>query len=717
MELTTKFTLEQIQDSNNLAELFKGDRGKEDLDNIGNDVVQGYEIDKQSRRKWETRMQDASDLALQITTEKSYPWPKSSNVKFPLLTIASLQFASRAYPALVKAPDLVKFRVQGKDEGGAKAARAQRISAHMSYQLLDQDEGWEEDQDKALLALPILGCVFKKSYYDSVSEHNCSNLVLPKNLVVHYYAKSIEQAERKTEVFPLYAREVRERELRGVFREHEYGPTPIEPEREEDERQGLSTPFNDKDTPRTFLEQHCYLDLDHDGYKEPYVVTVDKHSKAVVRIVARIDSVVTEQSVKIKDLQSRIRLLAESLPQEGGDLAQARMAEEAILSMQAEVERLTQETPKVLRIKPIEHYTKYSFIPSPDGGFYDLGFGALLGPINDSVNTLLNQLIDSGTLQNGSSGFIGKGARIKGGKMRFQPFEWKRVNATGSALKDSLVPLPVNAPSNVLFELLGLLINYAERLGSVTDTLVGENPGQNTPAYNMSAMLEQGLQVFNGIFKRIYRSFRSELRKLYAINGLYLDDEEYFTYQDSDDTALRSDYTGDAKDLIPAADPNAFSNKEKLMKAQAVAERAQMTPGYNPILVEQGLLESLDIPNAKELFPVTPNPETGQLEYVFPPAPDPELEIKKADMQRRTLEGQGRTHVDIMKAESQVMVDQAKVLLLMAQAEVAADSPELERLKLIVKEFDDKRKALVEMAKIEAAKQTADSGVGGKSGK
>lgn len=80
--------------------------------------------------------------------------------------------------------------------------------------------------------------------------------------------------------------------------------------------------------------------------------------------------------------------------------------------MQEQVEELAAQQPKVVRIKPVEYYTKYSFIPSPDGGFYDLGFGALLGPVNDSVNTLINQLIDAGSLQNGSMGFIGKGARL-----------------------------------------------------------------------------------------------------------------------------------------------------------------------------------------------------------------------------------------------------------------------------------------------------------------
>ena len=706
MELKSKLSLDKIQDADNIADLLN----EEDLRVIGSDVVDTFDIDKQSRRRWERSMEDATKLALQLTETKSYPWPNAANVKFPLLTIAALQFQSRAYPSLIKTPDLVKYRVQGKDDG-QKASRAQRISSHMSYQLLEQDESWEEDQDKAFLALPILGCIFKKSYYDPVVGHNKSTLVLPKNLVVHYYAKSIEACERKTEIFELYQREIRERELRGLFTEHEYGPTPVADHKEEDTRQGLSPPMDDKDRPRVFLEQHRYLDLDGDGYKEPYIVTVDKETKKVARIVARIGKITTEQSIQIKDLQDRIKSLAEGVqePQTPQELDQALRTEQVLIEMQEQVKTLSEQKPKVLSIEPVEHYTKYPFIPSPDGGFYDLGFGALLSPINDSVNTLLNQLIDAGSLQNSNSGFIGRGARIKGGKIRFQPNEWQRVNVTGGALRDSIVPLPVNQPSDVLFNLLSLLIGYAEKVGSVTDAMMGDNPGQNTPAYNMSAMLEQGLQVFNGIFKRVYRSQRSEFRKLYNLNSIYLDQEEYYAYQDADSKISRTDYTADPKDLIPAADPNAFSNKEKMMKAQAVREASMSVPGYDPIKVEQRFLESMDIPDAAEVFP-TVTAEDGSVQLQFPPQPNPELEIEKADMQRRTLEGQSRAEKDMILAESKTMVDAATILKIKAEIKAMGDSAELEQLKLIEKEQDSIRKTLTEVVKIEQASETSQSG-------
>jgi hypothetical protein len=378
--------------------------------------------------------------------------------------------------------------------------------------------------------------------------------------------------------------------------------------------------------------------------------------------------------------------------------------------MQAEVDRLSKEKPKVLRIKTEEHYTKYGFIPAPDGGFYDLGLGALLGPLNSSVNTLVNQLIDAGHMSSGAVGFIGKGARIKGGQVRFRPYEFMKVNATGGSIRDSIVQLNIGAPSPVLFQLLSLLISYAERIGSVTDAMVGENPGQNTPAYNMSAMLEQGLQVFNGVFKRIYRSMRSEFRKHYHLNRKYMDRESYFSYQDEDERVLRTDYTGDDKDLIPAADPNAFSSKEKTQKALALAERSMMVPGYDPIVVEKAWLEAMEVSNPDELYPLTQD-EGGNVVLKFPPQPNPEFEIQREDLARKTLEGQSRHDLQVQEVEIKYMLAESDIAEKISKAEERKDKTLIDRLKLQQAELQSKREALamVAVAEIGAnAKQRTD---------
>ena len=199
---------------------------------------------------------------------------------------------------------------------------------------------------------------------------------------------------------------------------------------------------------------------------------------------------------------------------------------------------------------------------------------------------------------------------------------------------------------------------------------------------------------------------RSEFRKLYKLNGIYLDQESYFAYQDSDTQVLQTDYTGDPKDLLPAADPSAFSNKEKLDKASIVQQRADMVPGYDPIEKELRWLSAMDIPDVDKLFPRVAEKdqqgkETGNLVLKFPPQPDPELEIEKADMQRRTLEGQSRAEKDSILAESTVLLNKAKVFKMMAEMEDMKETQEYKKLELISRDFDSQRAAILALAKME----------------
>ena len=173
---------------------------------------------------------------------------------------------------------------------------------------------------------------------------------------------------------------------------------------------------------------------------------------------------------------------------------------------------------KILRIKPIEYFTSFPLIPKPDGSIYAMGFGLLLGPLNLGVNSIINQLLDAGTIRNLTSGFISKGLRLKIGETSFSPGEWKVVNATGEALRDGIFPLPQNEPSPVLFQLLGMLIQSGNQLASIAEIFVGKMPGQNTPATTTQETVQQGMAVFTAIYKRVYRSLKQEFKKLYRLN-------------------------------------------------------------------------------------------------------------------------------------------------------------------------------------------------------
>jgi chaperonin GroES len=560
---TPAASLRAILESANFAE--KLDKGE--LEKIGADAKAGYESDKASRQDWEECLEEYTRLALQYREDKTFPWPGASNVKYPLLTTAAMQFAARAYPSLVPSDGkVVKSKVIGKDETGEKYKRADRISTYMSYQLIHEMKGWEEDMDKLLLQLPIVGCVFKKTFWDSVNKQPCSKLVLPQNLVVDYYATSLDTAERISELIELNERKVNERKRAGVFLDVDLGdvPTPSNID-------GAAPP-NDKTTPFLFIEQHTWLDLDDDGLEEPYVVTFHEASGKVVRIAARY----SEKTITVGD---------------DGEL---------------------------IKIEPIQYYTKFSFIPNPEGCFYDIGFGTLLGPINESVNTLINQLIDSGTLNNLQSGFLGKALKIRMGEQAFKPGEWKAVASTGDDLKKQIVPLPTKEPSNVLFQLMGSLITSGKELASVAEIFVGKMPGQNTPATTTMATIEQGMKVFTAVYKRIYRALGQEFDKLFDINATYLNPETYANVLDA--SISPNDFSREDYDVCPGADPTAVSQTEKLLKAQGLMELLPLGI-LDPVKVGLRILEAQEQPNYMELL----NPQVAQTGQLPPPQPDPKI--------------------------------------------------------------------------------------------
>lgn len=556
---------------------------EEELNRIGSEVVHGYKVDLDTRSSWEAALEEWTKLALQVRESKTYPWPDASNVKFPLLSTAAMQFSARAYPSLVPSNgQVVKAQVIGKDPTGEKWNKADRVGRFMSWQIMNDMDGWEEDMDKLLIMLPIVGTIFKKTYYSSQKEKVCSRLVMPKNLVVNASAKSLEDAERVTEVIEVSKRIITERKNAKVFLDVELG--------EPSAKDGVAS---DDTTPYTLLEQHTFLDLDKDGYPEPYIVTVHLESAKVLRIAPRFEDDGVEVDSK----------------------------------------------GKILKIEPVQYYTKFSFVPSADGSFYDIGFGVLLGPLNESINTLINQLVDAGSLSNLQSGFIGKGLRIKSGEQRFRPGEWKPVNATGDDLRKQIVPLPAKEPSNVLFQLMDALITAGKELASVAEIFVGKMPGQNTPATTTMAAVEQGMKVFTAVYKRVYRSLASEFKKIYELNGHYLDPNTYVNVLDI--AVGPEDFNDDNYDICPGADPNAVSQSDKLMKAQALLEMLPLVPGMlDPIEIVMRVFEAQEQPNPQKLFSQAVQ-QSGQLP---PPPPDPKLmaiqQKAQVDQQKAALDMQ-----------------------------------------------------------------------------
>ena len=626
MNLKDTFKLEDLVYEANIANLLC----KEDLEAIGIQVSRDFDNDLLSRSSWEKRTEASLKLALQVAETKNFPWANASNVKFPLITIAALQYHARSYPVLIDGNLPVKCRVIGEDKDGTRALRSSRVEQHMSYQLLEEDEDWESEMDKVLITQPIVGCAFKKTYYDPIRKHNISENVLAKDLVVNYWTKSLETASRVTHVLQMTKNEIYERTARGLWledvsegRQQQYSSIAMGNglQNAQDKAQGLTPPEpNDSSTPIEFLEQHCHIDFDDDGYAEPYIVYVRRDNKKVARIVARYNS---------KDIEYNDKQV-------------------------------------VLSIKAEQYFTKYPFIPSPDGGFYDLGFGVLLGPLNESINTIVNQLVDAGTMANTAGGFLSRGIKLRGGNYSFNPMEWKHVDTTGDDLRKGIVPLPVREPSQVLFTLLNLLINYGERIGGSVDILSGQNPGQNTPAETTRTMAEQGMKIFNGIFKRTHRSLKQEFRKLYRLNQIFISENtEYVSDATNQGIILAADYEGPVTDVMPTADPSITSDQQRIQQAAALAARVAATPGmYNRYEVEHTFLKAMKITNIEKVLPDPKGPNA------VPPPQNPKLQIEQMKLQAKQASDELAMKMGLLKLMGDAELNQAKIKKLEAEAEV-----------------------------------------------
>jgi chaperonin GroES len=640
----TKLSIYKILGSDSLIDELED----EYLEDLGSKVVKGFDLDKTSRVDWEQRTEESMKLALQVVEAKSFPWPNASNVKFPLITIAALQFHARAYPTLIPTSSIVKCKVNADDTEGEIAARATRVEKHMSFQLLEEDENWEDQTDKVLITQPIIGCAFKKTYFDPIKNHNISENILAKDLVVSYFTKSFETCSRVSHVLYMTENDLYERVVRGIYRDVELSK-PLKRSADnlqsaQDQAQGLVEAGEDDTKPHEIIEQHLYLDLDGDGYKEPYIVTVHRDSKQVLRLVPRF-------------FLSNITFKG------------------------------TGKDEKILSIKAEQYFTKFPFIPSPDGGFYDLGFGVLLGPLNNSINTVINQLIDSGTMSVTAGGFLSRGVKIKGGNTSFQPNEWKPVESTGDDLRKGIVPLPVREPSQVLFTLLSLLINYGERIGGSVDILVGQNPGQNTPAETSRTMAEQGMKIFSGIFKRNYRSLRDEFRKLYRLNQLYMDKEVKFGAL----SISPDDYLGSPGDITPAADPNMVSDSQRIMQAQALVMAAKESPAlHNQYEVHKRYYEALRI---QDIEKVLPNPKGPNAIPPQKPVKVQEAEVKaQAMIQGKQIQAKSlsdKLQLEIAKLmqdaetkKAEVAKLEAETLYLLEQADGVSDGHQIAMMEM-----------------------------------
>lgn len=582
------------------GENIAGHMSEGQLTEIGQQVLSDYEIDKDSMSDWLARNEKAIELAKLVKTDKSYPFERAANIKYPLVTTAAMQFNARAYPAICPASDPVKTKVWGADKSGQKAARGLRCSTFMSWQLSVEIEEWESETDKMTMVLPIVGDVFRKWWHDG-DRPRC-RMIDPGAYIVNQNAQTLALAPRGTEELCYYPFEIRERITSGWFADFEYDTT-----------------GEDEQAPHDFIEQSCRLDLDEDGYPEPYVVTVHVETQTVVRLVADfgpddVDYVTETIQVPMQAMQPGVDPMGRpvSIP---------------VVTMQPQEIKTG-----VKAIQRASYIVHHQFMPSMDGGLLGTGLGVILGDISSAVNSTFNMLLDAGHYASLGGGFIGSEFRLQGGNQRMSPGEWRNVKTGGSEVRNAMVPINYPGPDSTLFAMLGMLMDAAKDVSSTKDILTGDTGEKNQTATTTLALIEQGMKVFTAVYKRIFRSLKREYALLAGINARYVSPEQYNQLLDEEQPAdPRRDFAAADMDIQPVADPESVTRMQEMAKAQLLLEMA------GDGLVDKGvaasrILEAAAIPDVDELAP-KPNPAQKMMEQLGMKAAEADVSLKLADVQ------------------------------------------------------------------------------------
>ena len=541
----------------NLAEYIS----EKDLTQLVGDLVSDFDDDLSSRKDWMQTYVDGLELLGMKIEERSEPWPGACGVYHPLLSEALVKFQAETIMETFPAAGPVRTEIIGK-ETPEKKQSALRVQDDMNHQLLDVMTEFRPEHERMIWGLGLAGNAFKKVYFDPALDRQVSMFIPAEDIVVPYGASNIETASRVTHVMRKTENDVRRLQQAGFYRDVDLGEPNNsfdEVEKKIAEKMGFSVTSDDR---YKLLEMHVDIDLpgyedeDEDGEPTgialPYVVTLEKGSMEVLSI---------RRNWRPEDKRKQKR----------------------------------------------NHFVHYGYVPG--FGFYCFGLIHLVGAFAKSGTALIRQLVDAGTLSNLPGGFKTRGLRVKGDDTPIAPGEWRDVDVPSGAMRDNIMPLPYKEPSQVLYSLLGTIVEEGRRFASAADMKVSDMSGQ-APVGTTLAILERTLKVMSAVQARVHYSMKQELKLLKEIIRDYTPDEYSYEPVEGTSRAKKEDY--DSCDVIPVSDPNAATMAQKIVQYQAVLQLAQGAPQlYNLPLLHRQMLDVLGIKNAQKLVPM-PDDEKPQ---------------------------------------------------------------------------------------------------------
>ena len=541
------------------------------LDEMGSDLSQKYQDYQMGRKEWERSYTQGLDLLGFKYDMRTEPFQGASGATHPVLAEAVTQFQALAYKELLPADGPVRTAVIGAPSE-QKSQQAERVKDFMNYELMEKMKDYEPDFDQLLFYLPLAGSAFKKTYYDELSKKATSKFVPADDLIVPYTATSLDDAEAIIHRVKVSKNELRKQQVAGFYLDIDLGsPRQVEDDVEKKERELEGQRKTQDDDVYTLLECHVNLDIegfeDSDetgepsGIKIPYIVTVDEATRNVLSI---------RRNYEIGDPDKN----------------------------------------------KIPYFTHFKFLPGL--GFYGFGLIHMIGGLSRTATAALRQLLDAGTLSNLPAGFKMRGIRIRDDAQSIQPGEFRDVDAPGGNLKDSFMMLPFKEPSATLLNLMGIVVNAGQRFASIADLQVGDG-NQQAAVGTTVALLERGSRTMSAIHKRIYSSLKQEFKLLGRVFKLYLPPEYPYDVVGGQRMVKQTDFD-DRVDILPVADPNIFSQTQRISLAQTELQLAQSNPQmHNMYQAYRHMYEALGVKNIDTVLlkPEQPQPLDPSLENIM----------------------------------------------------------------------------------------------------
>lgn len=522
------------------------------LQTLASELVDAFEQDKDSRKDWLDVFTKGLELLGIKTEEREEPFPGATGVHHPLLSESVTQFQAQAYKELLPSGGPVKTRVMGNESPEAMD-QSQRVKEFMNYQITEVMQEYDPEMDSLLFYLPLAGSAFKKVYYDNLLGRATSRLVKAEDLVVAYETTDLETSPRFTHVISMTGNDLKKLQMNGTYRDVQIGEAGVDLEYNEakekiDELQGIQPPLADYNE-YSVLELHVNLelpDIDNYGFAVPYIVTILEDSDEILSI-----------------------------------------------------RRNWEQGDELFRKK--EYFVHYKFLPGL--GFYGFGLIHMIGGLTKSATSILRQLIDAGTLSNLPAGFKARGMRVQGEDEPLRPGEFRDVDVPGGTIRDALMPLPYKEPSNVLTQLLGVIIDSGRRFASIADMQVGDIGSQQLPVGTTVAMLERGTKVMSAIHKRLHFAQKKEFRLLAKIFSRSLPPVYPYDVPGASREIKATDFD-DRVDIVPVSDPNIFSMAQRVMLAQQELQMAQAAPQIHDLReAYKRMYEALEVKDIDGILP------------------------------------------------------------------------------------------------------------------